>query len=567
MQILKVINPPPHVGTEQVHSPGSTRRFWPNAMKLLARKNAPMCGAFLSMIFAVLLVPSMATAQVPQGIFQDDFSDNNAAGWTFVGVNSSPLLWDASTGKLQSATTQTNYIGSPGFALIDGVTTPDHFSLEADVQVVGPVPGRGADFGHVGFVWGYQDFSNFNINYLRTHSNHVTSWSRIALSERILGLPFNAVNAPDLSGVSYHLKIEVNYSTREMTVSLDNETITFTGSNFDAVNRSTSGGIGMITWGERVSYDNVVLIQNPGSNPDTDGDGVPDDQDICPGGDDNLDGDSDGAPDFCDACPADANNDSDGDGSCDSVDLCLGNDASGDSDLDGLCDDTDPCTGSSNSDVDGDGVCDEGDLCLGDDATGNADGDGVCDDLDACEGDDATGDTDGDLFCNDLDACPLDVENDFDNDGVCESDDNCPLIPNDNQSDLDGDMVGDACDDDIDGDGDLNDADNCVYDFNPYQEDFDNDGEGDACDADIDADGVEDAVDACLPTPLGEVVNGGGCSIAELCPCENDWKNHGAYVRCVAHTSEDFVDAGLISETEKGTIVSTAGQSECGHKN
>ena len=71
-------------------------------------------------------------------------------------------------------------------------------------------------------------------------------------------------------------------------------------------------------------------------------------------------------------------------------------------------------------------------------------------------------------------------------------------------------------------------------------------------------------------TLSGEVVESGGdsigCSISDLCPCENNWKNHGAYVLCVAHTSEDFVAEGLITEVEKDTIVSTAGNSSCGHK-
>jgi len=88
------------------------------------------------------------------------------------------------------------------------------------------------------------------------------------------------------------------------------------------------------------------------------------------------------------------------------------------------------------------------------------------------------------------------------------------------------------------------------------QADFDNDSEGDICDDDFDGDGIVDAADACVPTPVGEVVEAGGCSIGEICPCENNWKNHGAYVRCVAHTSEDFVEEGLISEAEKDDIVS-----------
>jgi len=45
------------------------------------------------------------------------------------------------------------------------------------------------------------------------------------------------------------------------------------------------------------------------NNPDSDGDGVCDDMDICPGGDDMLDSDFDEMPDFCDACPFDIDND------------------------------------------------------------------------------------------------------------------------------------------------------------------------------------------------------------------------------------------------------------------
>jgi len=156
---------------------------------------------------------------------------------------------------------------------------------------------------------------------------------------------------------------------------------------------------------------------------------------------------------------------------------------------------------------------------------------------------------------------------DADDDGIADDDDNCPNTPNANQNDIDGDLIGDACDDDIDGDGILNDVDNCPFDYNPSQSDFDGDFIGDVCDQDLDGDGVLDVVDACLPSPVGAVVNASGCSVSGLCPCDNDWKNHGAYVRCVAHAANDFVNDGLISETDRGEIVSEAGQSDCGSKN
>ncbi len=68
----------------------------------------------------------------------------------------------------------------------------------------------------------------------------------------------------------------------------------------------------------------AVSPPEPGEPPnDADGDGVPDDEDICPGFDDTLDTDGDGVPDGCDNCPAVANPDqadADGDGAGDVCD-------------------------------------------------------------------------------------------------------------------------------------------------------------------------------------------------------------------------------------------------------
>jgi hypothetical protein len=64
-------------------------------------------------------------------------------------------------------------------------------------------------------------------------------------------------------------------------------------------------------------------------------------------------------------------------------------------------------------------------------------------------------------------------------------DDNCPGIPNLDQLDSDGDLVGDVCD-------------NCPDNYNPGQEDSDADGIGDACDficGDIDGNGQTDMLD------------------------------------------------------------------------
>jgi hypothetical protein len=51
------------------------------------------------------------------------------------------------------------------------------------------------------------------------------------------------------------------------------------------------------------------------------------------------------------------------------------------------------------------------------------------------------------------------------------------------------------------------------------------------------------------------------------CACDDDWKNHGQYVKCVVFAAGDLVDAGIISEEEKDEIVSEAAESDCGKNN
>jgi len=86
---------------------------------------------------------------------------------------------------------------------------------------------------------------------------------------------------------------------------------------------------------------------------------------------------------------------------------------------------------------------------------------------------------------------------DLDGDTIPECFDNCPTIPNTDQSDVDTDTLGDVCD-------------NCPSDYNPGQEDVDLDGilynplliwfGGDVCDQDNDNDGCTDAVEAIVGT-------------------------------------------------------------------
>ena len=71
---------------------------------------------------------------------------------------------------------------------------------------------------------------------------------------------------------------------------------------------------------------------------------------------------------------------------------------------------------------------------------------------------------------------------DMDGDGVPDAEDNCPMTPNPDQADNDGDGLGDVCDDDDDNDTIPDTEDNCPFVANFDQADSDGDGIGDACD-------------------------------------------------------------------------------------
>ncbi len=137
-------------------------------------------------------------------------------------------------------------------------------------------------------------------------------------------------------------------------------------------------------------YDGVAVLQNRGPFPDSDADGVSDENDPCT----DKDGDGVGDPlvsggtcgadncpdtpnpnqenrdldrrgDACDRCPESPTDDADGDGVCDNIDTCLGvhNVDQTDADADGRGDACDNCPGAANpgqEDVDQDGA---GDAC------------------------------------------------------------------------------------------------------------------------------------------------------------------------------------------------------------
>ena len=95
---------------------------------------------------------------------------------------------------------------------------------------------------------------------------------------------------------------------------------------------------------------------------------------------------------------------------------------------------------------------------------------------------------------------------DSDGDGYVDQLDKCPSIIDD-QADLDGDGIGDACENDTDGDGIEDASDNCPFDGFAWESAHDIDHDQDGCrdadrDADDDGDNVLDLSDQC---PRGEI--------------------------------------------------------------
>jgi len=224
------------------------------------------------------------------------------------------------------------------------------------------------------------------------------------------------------------------------------------------------GGGGCGCGGGSILINFTDMGETYSTSDDFDVDGFEDDFDNCPfiGNRDQLDTDGDGIGDACDNAPRAANQDqldTDGDG--------IGDVADPDLDGDGIANDLDNCIAAYNptQHVTAPGTK-LGDACNPDD-----DGDGTPDVSDPCP-----------KIAN-APAGSAACQGDEDLDGAFDELDNCPGKFNEDQSNIDGDALGDACDPDKDGDGVLNTQDNAELVANPDQADSDRDGIGDVADA------------------------------------------------------------------------------------
>jgi len=242
-----------------------------------------------------------------------------------------------------------------------------------------------------------------------------------------------------------------------------------------------------------------ILFENQGD--DSDGDGIPDEEDRCPNGY--------GVADGWTSTPA---SDQDQDG-------CHDLQEDNDDDNDGVSDDFDLCPRSfgwvsfPNADYDSDG-------CHDADEDEDDDNDGILDIVDSCPrgfqgwGSSTFSDWDAD-GCSDLDE---DVDDD--NDGLNDTLDSCPKgLTNwirDQSTDFDDDGCADATEDLDDDNDSINDVNNTGVTLDlcpetPIQLQVDEHGCA-AVQRDTDSDGVNDFDDQCPGTPAQLIVNSLGCA-------------------------------------------------------
>jgi len=131
---------------------------------------------------------------------------------------------------------------------------------------------------------------------------------------------------------------------------------------------------------------------------------------------------------------------------------------------------------------------------------------------------------------------PINFPGDSDCDGILDASDTCDNLL---------DPIG--CADD-DADGIVNKDDECPT-------------------TDAAALGLDLVIDTCTATGVVNTISANGCSLSDvIMECADGAKNHGKFVSCVAHLSNDLKKAKVISGKQKGKIQSCAARSDIGKK-
>jgi hypothetical protein len=214
---------------------------------------------FFGALLATLTIGFGTPSQASMIIFQDDFSDNDLSNWSFT----SGQTWSVVGGALQTNRVAAGF----EFASMVGISTPEQFRLEVDVKNLSGASNKPSDQGHGGAFW--DQSSGENKTYVRTHNNELNLYAIPGVGET-----HDPIVADNGDTIRYIL--DVDYFTQQLDITAEviagnasnignSAHISLSGSAFDArvLNPNSGGGIGLLTWGDSVSFDNVTLYAVP----------------------------------------------------------------------------------------------------------------------------------------------------------------------------------------------------------------------------------------------------------------------------------------------------------------
>ncbi len=111
--------------------------------------------------------------------------------------------------------------------------------------------------------------------------------------------------------------------------------------------------------------------------------------------------------------------------------------------------------------------------------------------------------------------------------------------------------------------------DNDCNDMIPSDE-VDDDGDGYmVCDGDCNDDPLDPSAPGINPGAYelpGNAIDENCDGSLGACDPNADWRNHGQFVRCVAHETDALIEAGILTQEEGDALISSAAQSDIGKK-